>query len=81
MRCGCSLPVRDLLSALGEKYGVGEQPFAWKCGACHGPCNDEEVEQRARWYYDLLSAIRRSKKGALFEKEETLWKALRARYS
>lgn len=78
--CGCSLPVRDFLESQASRFGLGPMPYGKKCSRCHGVFSDREIEDRSRWYYELLTTIRKKKKGALVDKEESVWRALRHRF-
>lgn len=72
----CPLVVAGYLNRRGDQYGVGPQPYSDRCGTY----TDDEVLERSLWMYRLLTAIDRSKKGSLIDKERDILNGMRLRF-
>lgn len=72
-----------MLAQLGKEYDVGPKPYDDHCTHCTQTAfTSSQVEAREIWTWQLLRAIRKKRKGAMFkvDKEEGLYQALKRKY-
>ena len=79
--CGHELPVSDYLDMRGRQYGVGPQPHADHCTICDGVFTASQIEDKERWLYRVIHAMKFIHKKAVSDYEMALYRALRHRYA